>query len=217
VVLGWWTFRIDSIPPEQPSAEAIARALRNRVFVGGLALMGLPALLFGVLSTLAPLHLAAAGWGATAIAAVFFVNAGFEAALSPLVGRFLDRRGALLPVQASLALSAVFSVGLALGLRPLAYVPLLVLAASVYGILFTPAFVLIADGAEQARLPQGMAFGLMNAAWAMGALLGPVAAGGVAEASGSDVVPFLVAAALCAGAFAAARRSRRRTAALAVR
>ena len=49
--------------------------------------------------------------------------------------------------------------------------------AAAYGILFTPAFALIADGAERASLPQGMAFGLMNAAWASGALVGPAAGG----------------------------------------
>jgi MFS family permease len=212
VVLGWLTLQIDPIPPERPSTEAIARALHNPTFVGGLALMSLPALLFGVLSTLAPLHLhAAAGWGTLAIGSVWFVGAAFEGALSPFVGRFLDRRGAFLPIQISLVLSVAFSIGLALGLRPLVYVPLIVLAAAAYGVLFTPAFALIAEGAERSRLPQGMAFGLMNAAWAMGALLGPAAGGAVAAATG-DVVPFLVSAGLCAAAFVAVRRARRRTA-----
>jgi MFS family permease len=209
VVLGWWALRLEPVPPEQPSSEAVTRAMRNRVFLGGLALMSLPALLFGVVQTLAPLHLSAAGWGAAAIGAVFLTSAGFEGALSPLVGRFLDRRGALLPVQVSLVLAVVFSVGLSLGLRPLAYVPLIVLAGAAYGVLFTPAFVLIANGAERSGLPQGMAFGLMNAAWALGALLGPLAGGAIAAASG-DVAPFLISAGLCAAAWLAVRRATRR-------
>jgi MFS family permease len=49
-----------------------------------------------------------------------------------------------------------------------------------------------------------MAFGLMNAAWASGALVGPAAGGAVADASG-DVAPFVVSAALCAAAFLAVR------------
>ncbi|MGH3008388.1 MAG: MFS transporter [Gaiellaceae bacterium] len=211
LVLGWWTFRLEPIPPERPSTDAVARALRSNVFVGGLALMSLPALLFGVLSTLAPLHLAAAGWGAAAIGAVWLVAAGLEGGLSPLVGRFLDRRGALLPVQAALGLGVALSIGLALGPRPLAYVPLIVLAGGAYGVLFTPAFALIANGAEQSGLPQGMAFGLMNAAWASGALLGPAVGGAVAAASG-DVVPFVIAAVLCAAALVAVRRTRHRSA-----
>jgi len=211
VVLIVWTLRLESIPAEHPSAAAVGRALRNSRFAGGLALMALPALLFGVLSTLAPLRLSQDGWGAAAIGAVWLVGAAFESALSPLVGRLLDRRGIGLPVQVSLVAGAAVSVALALGPRPLGYVPLIVAAAASYGVLFTPAFALIADGAELSGLPQGMAFGLMNAAWALGALLGPAAGGAVAAATG-DTVPFLVAAALCAGALTALRRSRRRAA-----
>ena len=76
-------------------------------------------------------------------------------------------------------------------------------------LLRTPAFTLIADGAEESGLPQGMAFGLMNASWALGALLGPLAGGAIASAS-SDVAPFLVAAGLCATAWMSVRRARRR-------
>ena len=212
VVLAVWTLRLEPIPPEPPSVSAMGRALRDSRFAGGLALMALPSLLFGVLSTLAPLRLSDAGWGAAAIGAVWLVGAGFETALSPIAGRTVDRRGFLLPVQASLAAGAALSVGLAFSPRPLAYVPLVVAAAGAYGVLFTPAFALIAEGAERSGLPQGMAFGLMNAAWASGALIGPAAGGAVAAATG-DVVPFLVAAVLCAGAFAAVRRTRYRTAA----
>jgi len=208
VVLGWWALRLEPVPPEQPSREAVARAMRNRVFLGGLALMLLPALLFGVVQTLGPLHLSAAGWGAAAIGAVFLVSAVGEGLLSPVVGRVVDRRGVLRPVEVSLVFAVLFSVNLALGLRPLAYVPLIVLACGAYGLLFTPAFVLIADGAERSRLPQGMAFGLMNAAWALGALLGPVAGGAIATASG-DVAPYLVSAGLCATALGMMRRARR--------
>jgi MFS family permease len=215
VVLGAWTLRIESAPPEAPSVSAVGRALRNSRFLSGLALMALPSLLFGVLSTLAPLRLSDAGWGAAAIGAVWLVGASFETVLSPVAGRVLDRRGVLLPVQAALVAAVAVSIGLAASPRPLVYVPLVVLAGGAYGVLFTPAFALIAEGAERTGLPQGMAFGLMNAAWASGALIGPAAGGAIATASG-DVVPFVVAAALCATALAAARRARHRTAAVAV-
>jgi MFS family permease len=210
VVLGLWTLRIEPIPPEVPSAAAVGRALRDSRFAGGLALMALPSLLFGVLSTLAPLRLSDAGWGAAAIGAVWLVGAGFETVLSPVAGRVLDRRGVTVPVQASLAAGVALSLGLAFSPRPLVYVPLLIAASGAYGVLFTPAFALIAEGAERSGLPQGMAFGLMNAAWATGALVGPAAGGAVASASG-DVVPFVVAAALCAAALAAVRRARHRS------
>ena len=209
VVLGVWTLRLESIPPEAPSFNAMLRALRDSRFVGGLALMGLPSFLFGVLATLAPLHLSAAGWGAAAIGAVWLVGAALETVVSPVSGRLIDRRGVLMPVQVALVGGIAVSIGLALSPRPLAYVPLVVLAGGAYGLLFTPAFALIAEGAERTGLAQGMAFGLMNAAWAMGALIGPAAGGAVAGATG-DVVPYLVSAGLCAAALAVVRRARHR-------
>ena len=138
-----------------------------------------------------------------------------ETVISPVAGRVLDRRGVLFPVSLALTAAVPVSVGLAFGPRPLAYVPLIVLAGGAYGALFTPAFALIAEGAERSRLAQGMAFGLMNAAWAIGALIGPVAGGAVAAATG-DVVPYLVSAGFCAVALAAVRRAQHRTAAVVV-
>jgi MFS family permease len=211
VVLGVWTLRLESLPPEEPSLAAMRRALRNRIFVGGLLLMALPSFLFGVLATLAPLHLSAAGWGAAAIGGVWLVGASLETVISPVAGRVIDRRGILLPIQLASAIGVGVSIGLAFGPRPFAYVPLIVAASGAYGALFTPAFALIAEGAEQTGLAQGMAFGLMNAAWALGALVGPAAGGAVAAATG-DIVPYLVSAGLCATALVAVRRARQRTA-----
>ena len=210
LVLGVWTLQIESIPPETPSVSAMGRALRNPVFLGGIALMSLASLLFGVLATLAPLRLSAAGWGAVAIGAVWLISASFETVLSPLAGRVLDRRGFALPVQLALTGAVAVSIGLAFSPRPLLYVPLVILAGGSFGVLFTPSFALIAEGAERVGLPQGMAFGLMNAAWASGALIGPAVGGAVADASG-DVVPFVIAAGLCAAALLAVLRQRTAT------
>lgn len=192
---------------QRPSVAAVVEAGRNRRFLGGLALMCLPALLFGVLAVLAPLHLSAAGWGAAAIGGVWIGGAALEGIQNPLVGRLSDRRGRLLPVRVALAGGVAVSLLLALGGRPLYYVPLVVLANMAYGTLLTPGIALIADGAEDTGLAQGLAFGIMNAAWAMGAVTGPVAAGTIAEASG-DSVPFLISAGLCVAGLLAARRGR---------
>jgi MFS family permease len=203
LVLSVWTLRLGTAPPgEQPSVPALARALRNRLFAAGLALMALPSLLFGVLSVLAPLHLDAAGWGATAIGAVWLASAALESVQAPLVGRLSDLRGRRLPVAISLGAATVLSLLLALDARPLVYVPLIIVGSLAYGILFTPAFALIADGAERSGLAQGMAFGFMNAAWAVGAVIGPAAGGALARATG-DWLPFVLSAVVCAVAFAA--------------
>jgi MFS family permease len=123
---------------------------------------------------------------------------------APVVGRISDRRGPFAPVRVSLVLGALVSLGLAAGSRPLLYVPLIVIASFAYGILFTPAFALIANGAEAASLPQSVAFGVMNAAWALGAVTGPAAGGAIAGATG-DWIPFLLAACACIAALIAVR------------
>src|SRR5713226_374109 len=48
--LAIWTLRLGASPPaETPSFAALRRALRNRQLAGGLVLMALPSLLFGIL------------------------------------------------------------------------------------------------------------------------------------------------------------------------
>ena len=84
----------------------------------------------------------------------------------------------------------------------LPYAILIVVASAAYGALFTPAFALIADGADRSGLAQGMAFGMMNAAWALGAMAGPAGAGVLDEATGEQL-PFLLAALACLGTVAA--------------
>jgi MFS family permease len=175
------------LPPaegSQPSVAALGRAFRNRTFLGGLAWMNLPALLFGVLGVLAPLHLDAAGWSAAMIGGAWTAGAALETIQAPLVGRLSDRRGRLLPVRWALAAGTLLALGLAFGGRPLVYVPLLVLTTLAYGVLFTPALALIADGADEVGLAQGLAFGVMNAAWATGAVVGPLAGAARANAAG---------------------------------
>jgi MFS family permease len=59
--------------------------------------------------------------------------------------------------------------------------------------------------AEAVGLAQGLAFGIMNAAWALGELTGPVLSGALAASFG-DAVPYLVGAALCALTLVATQR-----------
>jgi MFS family permease len=204
VVLIAATLRLEPTPVEHPSTAAIGRAMRDYRFVAGLGLMALASLLFGILSVLGPLRLSAAGWGAAAIGAIWLTGAALEAVASLLVGRLIDRRGRLLPVRVALATGTVLVLGLAAGPGPVVYASLIALSAAAFGILFTPAFALIAHGAESVALPQGMAFGVMSAAWAVGAFVGPAAGGAIASATG-DWIPFVLGAGLCALAYALAR------------
>jgi MFS family permease len=191
--------------PESPSGPVI-RAFAHPRLASGLALLSIASLLAGMLSVLGPLHLASAGWSATAIGAVWLLGAALEAAASPLIGRASDRRGAFVPVRFALLAAALLSLTLALAGRPLVYAALVLLASTAYGLLFTPAFALIAEGAERAGLAQGHAFGVMNAVWALGAMLGPVAAGAIAGLSG-DWLVYVLATAVCVATLVAVRGS----------
>jgi MFS family permease len=195
-VLAVMTLSMPSRPPERPSAAALRRAVSNREFLSGLGLLALASLLVGVLTVLAPLHLSHAGWGPTAIGAVWLVAGALEAVESPLVGRVSDRRGTRIPVLYALAAAGIVSLVLTLGLAAVPYALLIVVASSFYGIPFTPSFALIAEGADRSGLAQGMAFGMMNAAWALGAMAGPAGAGALDSATG-EKFPFLLAAAAC--------------------
>jgi MFS family permease len=199
VVLAALTVQIDAESVLEPVQVTLRSALKARQFASGLVLLAVASMLFGVLGVLAPLHLAAAGWGATAIGATWLISAALEASQSPFIGRFSDRHGALTPARLALTAAIPVSLALALGASPVVYAPLVIVAGMIYGALFTPSFSLVSEGAERAGLAQGMAFGLMNAAWALGAMVGPAAAGTIAVATG-DAIPFVLAAAGCVGA-----------------
>lgn len=203
VVLAVATLQLQP-PVMVPSRTTLAGALRNPRMGAGLATLLIASLLFGVLSVLAPLRLAADGWGAVSIGAMWLVSAALEAWESPLIGRLSDRLGPLMPIRYALLAGIVVSLALALDPGAAIYAPLVVLAGVAFGALFTPAFTLISQGAERSGLAQGVAFGLMNGAWALGAMVGPAAAGAIAAQTG-DPVPFLLAAGICVAALAAIR------------
>lgn len=209
-VTALWSLRLGYVRVRTPAPGALGRAGHNRTYLAGLGLMIVPAFLTGTILVLGPLHLSARGWGAAAIGAVWLVTAIVQSSISPVLGRLSDQRGAIGPVVLLLALGATFSVGLAVGEQPLVYAILLVAAGCAYGGLYAPAFALIAHGAEDSGLPQGLAFAGMNAAWALGAVVGPASGGAVAEATG-DRIPLLLLAALCTATLVVAWSSRRPT------
>lgn len=175
----------------------LGRALRDPRFLGGLWLNTLPALLFGMLAVLVPLALDEGDWPTLAIATVFFVAGLVEVVINPLLGRLTDRRGRLLPVRAALAGSVVAATGLALASDPFLLAGLVVLAAIAFGGFYTPGMALTSHRAETAGLAQGLAFGVMNSAWALGNMTGPVLGGALASGVG-DAAPYALGAGLCA-------------------
>jgi MFS family permease len=191
-----WAATTAGVQPERQPLRAGLLVVRERSVLAGLWLILLPALLFGVLIVLVPLRLNEHGWGTIAIGALFLVTTAFEVVLNPLLGRLTDRQGLTRPIRAALLGSIAVSVALAFATQP-ALIALLVVASGIaYGSFYTPGLALISYGAESAGLAQGLAFGLMNACWGIGALIGPAAGGALADVAG-DSVPYLVLAGIC--------------------
>jgi len=185
-----------SAPAEPVSRAGASRAFRDTRFLGGLWLNTLPAFLFGVLVVLAPLALDAEGWSTLAIAVVFFATGLIEVVINPVLGRATDRLGRLLPIRLALTASVVVAAGLAAAEEPLVLALLVGAAALSFGAMYTPGMALTSHRAESVGLAQGLAFGIMNSAWALGEVTGPTVGGALAEAYG-DAVPYLVGAGLC--------------------
>jgi MFS family permease len=194
-----------SAAAEELSAAGARRALRDQGFLGGLWLNALPAFLFGMLVVLAPLALDTGGWSTLAIALIFFAAGLAEAVLNPVLGRVTDSVGPLLPARVALAASVVVAAGLAAATSPGMIALLVCVAALSFGSFYTPGMVLASHRADAAGLAQGLAFGLMNSAWALGELSGPTLGGALADAFG-DAVPYLVAAAVCLATLIATTR-----------
>ena len=180
--------------PHEPASLLLA--LRDRRFLGGLWLNTLPALLFGVMVVLVPLTLDDAGFGAARDRDRVPLLGTAETVVNPLLGRLSDRRGRLLPIRLALAASLLVAGAFAFASRPALLVALVALAAISFGGIYTPGMALVSDRAEAVGLAQGLGFGIMNTAWALGNMTGPVAGGALAEAAG-DALPYLLAAGLC--------------------
>jgi MFS family permease len=190
---------------EAVSSGGLRHALRDPRFVGGLWLNTLPALLFGIVAVLAPLALDDHGWSPFSIALAFFAAGLIEVVINPLLGRTSDRVGRLLPIRVALCTSALVAVGLAAASKPLLIAAFVTAAGISFGGFYTPGMALASRRAEAAGVPQGVAFGFMNSAWALGNVTGPTAGGALSECFG-DAVPYLMGAALCALTFLATFR-----------
>jgi predicted MFS family arabinose efflux permease len=182
---------------EPASAGSLGRALRDPRFIGGLWLNALPALLFGILVVLAPLALDRHGWSPLSIALVFFAAGAVEVVINPLLGRASDRVGPLLPTRVALCTSVVVAAALAAASAPILIAVLVTVASISFGGFYTPGMALTSHRAEAAGVRQGVAFGIMNSAWALGNVTGPTASGALAQSFG-DAVPYVGGAVLCA-------------------
>lgn len=195
-------------PDERQGLSAAWPALRDSHVSAGLWLTALAGMAFGLVDVLAPLRLSRLGVSATLIGLTFLLAAAIEAGLSPLIGRLADRRGPLVSVRISLAASVVVSL-LAPVLAPAAVlITLLVVGLPAYGSLFTPSMSMTSGGAHRLSLNQGLAFGLINLAWAVGQEIASAGGSAIAQAT-EDLVPYSMLAAVCLATLLATRPAAR--------
>jgi MFS family permease len=193
-------------PADAQPLRAALPALRNRQVVTGMWLMGLAGIAFGTMDVLAPLRLARFGASGTLIAAVFLCAALVESGVSPLAGRMFDRFGAARPLGVWLGLGVAVAVIVPVTTNAPWLIAVLIAGMPCYGALYPPASALVADGAQELGLNQGIAFALSNLTWAAGQSIAASASGALAQAT-SDLVPFALLAAACLASFAAVRRA----------
>ena len=201
-------------PPVEPEpTSGLSGALRDRRVLTGAWLTMVPALFFGSFTVLTALRLDDLGGAAAGVAAVVLAAAAAEAAMSPIVGRLSDRRGRVLPMR--IGLTGVLVACVAVPLVEGATVPLaiaVVAGATLAGMMWAPAMALLSDGAEAAGVSQGLAFGLVNLAWAGGQVAGSVGGSALADAA-SDGATYAVLGVLTFVSLALLRPARVRSAA----
>jgi MFS family permease len=167
----------------------------------GMWLVAIPGLGFGVLDVLVPLRMDHLGASQAGVAAAFLVAAAGEALVSPIVGRVSDRRGPLVPIRAGLLAAALLVLLVPAPERAVVTGALLVVTTAALGVFWAPAMALLSDAAEAVGAHQGLAFGLVNLAWASGMVLGAAGGGLIAKVT-TDATPYALFAALCASTLA---------------
>jgi MFS transporter, DHA1 family, solute carrier family 18 (vesicular amine transporter), member 1/2 len=173
--------------------ETLRIASRGRLLAVAVLVMALVAVVSGLVETLVPLRMGAAGYSAAAISLVLGLAGVGGAATQLGVGRSYDRFGGVRIAALSIAAMAAMLALLA--------VPNSAVAIAVVYVIFTPAiagqyavaFPLAAAGADEVGLPHGMVLGAMNVCWGFGFFVGPAAGAAIAQAS-SDRVAYALAA-----------------------
>jgi len=195
VGLAVWALTVpaDAPSPVQPLRAVLAGITHAPVLLAAW-FVALPSVLAGALDVLAPLRLDELGATGIAVGAVFLVASAVEAVVSPIIGRFSDRRGRMVPIRAGLAASfaAALLIPLPAQIVPLAVGVLVVVIAM--SLIWTPAMALLSEEAEAAGVDVAFGTALLSLAWAGGQVIGGSVLSGVADAT-SDAIAYAVIAA----------------------
>jgi predicted MFS family arabinose efflux permease len=199
--LAVWTLRLDEERPAAAPRRVTRAALRHREVVGGVWLVFLAGLFFGVLAVLAPLKLSSVGLSPVLIGGVFLAAAAVEAALNPLLGRWYDEGGRVPMIRLTLISSALIAFVLPQLSHKWPLTLGVVVAAIAFGLFWLPGTALLATGVDNAALEPAAGFALWTAAWAPANVIGALAAGWLGDATG-ETLPYALIGAVCLLTFA---------------
>jgi len=190
-----------------PAWQAVARVTRSGIGVAATAIALGGAGVLGVVELVAPLDLdARLGLSSSAIGLLFALSIAVDAPLSPLGGRWGDRRGRVGPALAGLATLAA-----AVGLLSVSASTLgAALALALFGAGFSLAFAAAVPWLDETfgELQRGIGYGVLNVLYAAGYAIGPLVAGILLELGTADLAYMLTAAGCGAGALVLASASR---------
>jgi predicted MFS family arabinose efflux permease len=186
---------------ETPAWRTIARSTRSGIGAVATAITFGAAGALGVVELVAPLDLdARLGLSSTAIGLLFALSIAVDAPMSPIGGRWGDRRGRRGPAVAGLATLAA-SVAL---LAAFASTLGAAFALGLFGAGFSLSMAAAVPWLDEAfgALERGLGYGMLNLLYSAGYALGPLIGGGVLELASADLAYLVTAALLAAGAIA---------------
>jgi predicted MFS family arabinose efflux permease len=190
-----------------PAWQTVVRAMRTGTGGAAIAIALAGPAVLGIVELVAPLDLdARLGLSSAVIGLLFALSIAVDAPLSPLGGRWGDRRGRLGPAMTGAVTTGV-SVAL---LAALASTAGAALALALFGAGYSLAFAAAVPWLDEAfgELQRGLAYGVLNVVYAAGYAIGPLVAGVLLEVGSADLAYWLTAAACGLGAVVLASASR---------
>ena len=173
-----------STSEEQPIAEILAGAVADRLVTVSLLAMAIAGLLSAAINLLVPLRLHENGVSTSWIGIAFGASALIFIAASGGVARAVDRLVTVRAVAYAMAAVCVVTLIPVVSEATPALVGYLMARAPLTAFMFTIAFPLGAIGARRAGITVGAVAALINIAWSVATLIGPLIFAAVAQHAG---------------------------------
>jgi MFS family permease len=185
-----------SAAPQRRLRNLLRSARRDELVLAGIAIIGLIGLVGGGVNLLVPLRLKENGVSPGEIGLLFSIASAVYTVVSAGVARLGDRSATLrVGGVAALATGLCFVLVLASG-STAAAVAFILLRAPFWSTMDTIIYPLAAAGAHRSAIARGSVMGLVMLGWGSASTVGPLLAGGIADAV-SDRAAFAVMALFC--------------------